>query len=128
MATQHHMHVPLIKKQINRINLLATVRILLKLLSQENPHLRIIAQRVLRDCYKQHQANSNQLPLAALIEHRLRQTVGRKYWSKAKELQLRKYPISFKSACVHKNISTFTVGSENNMMDLVIPLQQRKKF
>ena len=86
-------------RKINKLNLFATVRILLHVLSNENPPLRMVAQKVLKDSYKLHQRYSEVTSLAALIEIGLREVVGEKYWAKAKAIQRRKCSVSFKSAC-----------------------------
>lgn len=119
---------------INRLQLFATVKILLQFLSKEKPHLRYVAQKVLKDCYKQHQNNrNNSVTLAELIERRLRETVGEKCWRIAKTMQHRQCSISLNSINKQKNQSEFIVtrgrGNEdnddkenNNKITLIVPL------
>lgn len=109
---------------INRLQLFATVKILLKFLAKEKPHLRFVAQRVLKDCQKQHQSDkSSKTTLAELIERRLRETVGEKSWRIARSIQKRECSISLKSIDAKSKRSEFTVrGTNNNMITLIVPL------
>jgi len=107
---------------INRLQLFATVKILLKFLAKEKPHLRFVAQKVLKDCHKQHQ-NDKSSSLAELIERRLRETVGEKLWRMARTIQQRQCSISLKSIDQKSKRSEFIVrGKNNNMITLIVPL------
>ena len=53
---------------MNKLNLFVTVRILLQILSKENPRLRMVAQKVLKDSYKLHQRYPEGISLAILIK------------------------------------------------------------
>ena len=109
---------------INRLHLFATVKILLQFLSKEKPHLRFVAQKVLKDCHKQHLVDKT-TTLAELIERRLRETVGEKVWNIAKTIQQRQCSISLKSVNKNKNQREFTVTrgtDDSSKITLIVPL------
>ena len=96
-------------RKINRIELFFTTRILLHILSKENPKLRIIAQKVLRDSYKCHQTYPEETCLASLIETGLREVVG-EYWYKANGIR-RQWYLSFKDTPrIKQNISCNSIN------------------
>jgi len=132
------------QQTINRLQLFATVKILLQYLSKEKPHLRYVAQKVLKDCHKQHQQLNknncnNNITLAELIEKRLRETVGEKCWRIAKTIQQRQCSISLKSINRHKNQTEFIVTRSGpgdretntaaaNQITLIVPLTNNNKY
>jgi len=116
-----------VKRKMNKLNLFVTVRILLHVLSKENQHLRMIAQKVLKDSHKFHQSHPEVTSLAELIETGLRQEIGEKYWKMARAIQRRECSVSVKSVCKTKNQSVFTVGRKGNEIALMMPLHAKKE-
>ena len=110
-----------INAKMNKLNLFVTVRILLRLLSKENPRLRLQAQKALKDSYKLHQSYPEVTSLSSLIEIGLREAVGESYWNRAKAIQRRECSVSVKSVCSNKNQSVFAVSYGNNKVNLAIP-------
>lgn len=127
MKNQHRMTLSpstsTINAKINKLNLFVTVRILLRLLSKENPRLRLQAQKALKDSHKLHQSYPEVASLASLIEIGLREAVGESYWNKAKAIQRRECSVSVKSVCRRKNQSVFAVNYGSNKVNLALPLR-----
>ena len=111
-----------VSRNMNKLNLFVTIRISLHLLLKENPRLRVIAQKAIKDYYKLHQNYKEVLSLATLIEIRIREAVGEKYWKKAKAIQYRKYSVLLKSTSRKKNKSTFTINTGSNNINITMPL------
>ena len=99
-----------VNRKMNKINLFITVRILLQILSKENPRMRIVAQKALKDSYKLHQKYPEVTSLASLIEISLREAVGEKYWMKAQAIQRRGCSASVKSLTKKRNQSIFELS------------------
>ena len=114
-------------RRMNKIRLLVTIRILLQILSKENRHLHMIAQKVLKDCHKFHHVYPEVAPLSELIEKGLRKAIDEKYWNKAKAIQCLECSVSLKSVCKKKNQSVFTVRQEDNEILIVMPLYTNKE-
>ena len=113
------------ERRMNKLNLFVTVRILLQILLKENPRLRMVAQKVLKDSYKLHQRYPEGISLATLIETGLRELVGEKYWIKANAIQRRECSVSVKSVCKRKNQYVFTVNTSGKKIDLNLRIEPK---